>query len=61
LRHEPGDPRFNPHLRQLFHVSFKVAAEMGGRYHHALAAAAPVVARCVEHNLYDRHLKALFL
>ena len=28
----PDNPQFNPHLRQLLHVGFKIAAEMGSRY-----------------------------
>src|SRR4029078_9537225 len=32
LRHDPQNPAFNPHLRQLVHVGFKVAAQMGDRY-----------------------------
>jgi hypothetical protein len=31
LTHNPSDARFNPHLRQLGHVSFKVAAARWGR------------------------------
>ena len=29
LRHVPSDPAFNPHLRQLLHVGYKVAAKLG--------------------------------
>ncbi len=32
LRHEPGNPELNIHFRQLIHIGFKVAAEMGERY-----------------------------
>src|SRR5438105_4526569 len=32
LRHDPADPAFNSSLRQLVHVGFKVAAQMGERY-----------------------------
>ena len=32
LRHVPSDPAFNPHLRQLLHVGYKVAAKLGRRY-----------------------------
>ena len=61
LRHVPGHPRFNPHLRQLMHVSFKVAANQGARYLNLLRQHEAVVARNVTENLYDRHLKPLFV
>ena len=38
LRHDPANPAFNPHLRQLIHVGFKVAAQMGDRYLRAAEA-----------------------
>ena len=38
IRHLPADPRFNPHVRQLLHVSFKVAAKQGARYTDLLVA-----------------------
>ena len=57
LRHDPKCPTFNPHLRQLLHVGYKVAAKMGGRYLDMLAACEATVARNVTTNLYDRHLK----
>ncbi len=61
LRHDPTCPAFNPSLRQLIHVGYKVAAQMGDRYLGLLDEFAPVVARNVTTNLYDRHLKPLFV
>jgi len=61
LRHDPLEVRFNPHLRQLLHVSFKVAAEMGDRYLDQLVACASVIARNVTGNLLERHLRPIFL
>lgn len=60
LRHVPDDPLFNADFRQFFHVSFRVAAEMGDRYREALRANAPVVSRFVTENIYERHLLSLF-
>jgi hypothetical protein len=60
LRHDPTDPAFNPHLRQLVHVGFKVAAQMGERYLAMLKACEPTVAKNVTANLFDRHVKPLF-
>ena len=61
LRHDPKCPAFNPHLRQLLHVGYKVAARMGVRYLKLLKQCEPMIARNVTENLYDRHLKPLFI
>jgi tagaturonate epimerase len=61
LRHDPGCAEFNPHLRQLLHVGYKVAAQMGERYLAMLGASEEAVSRNVTFNLYERHLKPLFL
>ncbi len=60
LRHEPACPGFNPDFRQLLHVGFKVAAQLGGRYLDALEANAAIIGRNVTTNLFDRHMKPLF-
>ena len=60
LRHDPACPEYNADFRQLIHVGFKVAAELGPRYLDALAANEAVVARNVTHNLFARHLQPLF-
>lgn len=61
LRHDQDNPGFNPHLRQLLHVGFKVAAKKGPRYLDALKKHESVVSRNVTENLFDRHLRPLFL
>ena len=61
IAHRQTDPRFNPSLRQLLHVSFKVAAEMGRAYLDAVDSAQATVSGCVTNNLFERHLKPLFL
>ena len=60
LRHIQGHPDYNSNLRQLIHVGYKVAAEMGDGYTGLLKKYADVVGGCVEENIYDRHLKRLF-
>jgi kynureninase len=47
--------------RQLIHVGFKVAAKMGPRYLEQLKACRESCARNVTGNLFDRHIKPLFL
>lgn len=61
LRHEPSNPAFNANVRQLLHVAFKLAAQMGDRFFDALDANEEIVARNVTHNLFERHMKPLFL
>lgn len=61
LRHVPGDPQFNASLRQLLHVSFKIAAKAGRRYLDLLESNAEVVGRNVTENIYARHLRPLFV
>jgi len=61
LRHNPGCAQYNAHFRQLLHVGYKVAARMGQRYIDMLEACEAVVAKNVRENLFDRHLKPLFL
>ena len=61
LRHDRTNPAYNPSLRQLLHVGFKVAAKMGDRYVQALEANEAVVARNVTENLFARHIKPVFV
>ena len=61
LRHVQSNPAYNLHLRQLLHVGFKVAAQMGDRYYGALKKYEADVARNVTTNLFERHIKPLYL
>ena len=61
LRHDAGCAAYNADLRQLLHVGYKVAAEMGARYTDALVAFEGSVAENVCGNLFERHLRPLFL
>jgi hypothetical protein len=61
LRHDQSNPHYNPHFRQLLHVGFKVAAQMGERYTDALKRFEGVVAANVTQNIFDRHLRRVFI
>lgn len=61
LRHDPACEAYNPHLRQLLHVGYKVAAEMGDRFVAALEQHADAIAHNVTENLYQRHIRPLFM
>ncbi len=60
LRHIPGHPDYNPNFRQLIHVGYKVAAEIGEKYNALLKKNSSIIGGCVEQNIYQRHLKRLF-
>jgi len=61
LRHDPRHPLFNPSVRQLLHVAFKLAAKKGRRFLDLLEANEEIVGRNVTENLYARHLRPLFV
>lgn len=61
LRHDASNVAYNLHLRQLLHVGYKMAAKMGERYYAALREYESDVARNVTENLWERHIKPLFL
>ena len=60
LRHDQSNEHYNPSFRQLLHVGYKVAAEMGDRYYDALKAFRADVSRNVTENLWERHIRPLF-
>ena len=61
LGHEQTNKSFNPHLRQLVHVGYKIAARLGNRYLKTLEECEQTVSRNVTLNLFERHLKPIFL
>lgn len=61
IRHVQSNPMFNSSMRQLLHVSFKVAAKAGSRYTDLLVANKEIVGKQVTENIYDRHLRPLFI
>ena len=60
LRHDEAEPLYNPSFRQLIHVSFKVAAELGAEYYPALEKHVDVIGREITANICDRHVARLF-
>jgi hypothetical protein len=59
LRHDQSCPSYNPHVRQLLHVGYKIAAEMGVRFLDALVRCQDVIGQGVTHNILQRHIKPL--
>jgi tagaturonate epimerase len=61
LRHDPAHRSYNKHLRQLLHVGYKIAAEMGERYIAVLEDSEEIVAGNVTDNLLLRHINPIFI
>lgn len=61
LRHEQSCEQYNLNFRQLLHVAYKVAAEMGTRFSDALDKYEDTIARNVTDNIYERHIRPLFI
>ncbi len=60
LRHDPGNKDYNPDIRQLMHVAYKIAAEKGDVYTGMLGKYREIIGRQVTENIYDRHLSRIF-
>lgn len=61
LRHDQSCDKYDLNFRQLLHVAYKIPAEMGQRYFDALNKYADIIAQNVTENIYDRHIKPLFI
>ncbi|HLK40088.1 MAG TPA: tagaturonate epimerase family protein [Polyangiaceae bacterium] len=61
LRNDAACPAYNVHFRQLLHVAFKVAAEMGDDFRRVLVASREATGALVTDNLFGRHIEPLFL
>lgn len=60
IRHDPTCSDYNPDIRQLLHVAYKVAAELGRVYLDALDRFEETISEQVTKNLYERHMLPLF-
>jgi tagaturonate epimerase len=61
LRHVPEHPDFNKNFRQLLHVGYKVAAEYGNEFLALVDANEKVIGPLVTENLFDKHIRPLFI
>jgi len=61
LRHDQSNAHYNPNFRQLLHTSYKLAAERGNAFLSELVKNSEHIGRNVTENLFDRHIKPLFL
>jgi hypothetical protein len=60
LRHVQSSPDYNPNMRQLIHVAYKLAAQKMDIYFRLLEEHEEVVSECVFDNIYNRHICRLF-
>ena len=60
LRNIPGHPDYHPGFRQLIHVGYKIAAEMGDDYLALLRKNSAIVGEQVRINIFDRHIRRMF-
>lgn len=60
LRHIPGNKDYNPNMRQLIHVAYKMAAVSMDEYYTLLDKNKKIVGQCVYENIYNRHICRLF-
>ncbi len=60
LTHNQSCAGYNSSFRQVIHVGYKIAVEMGTRYSSALDTYRAVIEKNVTYNLLERHLKLLF-
>jgi hypothetical protein len=61
LRHDPAAADYNINFRQLLHVGYKIAAQMGSRFTNALEKHEAVIAENVTENIYQRHINPIFI
>lgn len=61
LRHNQSCDKYNADFRQLLHVAYKIAAEMGEDYLNALEKHEKVIAEQVTENIYQRHITPIFI
>ena len=61
LRHDQSNSDFNLQFRQLLHCGYKVAAEFGDTYFNALDKYQDIIAKNVTENIFERHIKPLFI
>ncbi|MFC2119311.1 hypothetical protein ACFLSY_11785, partial [Bacteroidota bacterium] len=59
LQHDTEHPEYNLNFRQLIHVSYKIAAEMGDEFYDQLRKNDEIIGKFTN-NIYNRHFKRLF-
>ena len=61
LVHNTNCAEYNPNFRQLIHVGYKIAVELGIEFSGALEKYRNIIGKNVKNNILERHLKLLFM
>jgi len=61
LTHNKDCPEYDSGFRQLMHVGYKVAVELGDEFRQALERYRDIISKSVSNNILERHLKPLFI
>ncbi|TXT61901.1 MAG: hypothetical protein BAJALOKI1v1_1080003 [Promethearchaeota archaeon] len=60
LNHEPKNEVFDKNFRQMLHIAYKIAAEMGKRFINALNSHQDLISEHVTYNIHEKHIKKIF-
>jgi hypothetical protein len=60
LKHVRINPDYNPDMRQLIHVAYKLAAHRMDEFYRLLDENQKTISECVFDNIYNRHICRLF-
>ncbi len=61
LNHDKNHTEYNPSMRQLFHTAYKIAAEKQDEFFDLLKVHKDLIGNRVFKNIFDRHIKPLYL
>lgn len=60
LRHDQMNPACNLNFRQLMHIAFRIAVELGDEFQNGLIESREIIEQLVTDNLFKRHIRPLF-
>jgi tagaturonate epimerase len=60
IMHVENNKSYNPNMRQLLHVAYKIAAHEIGEYFRFIESNEQIISECVYENIYNRHICRLF-
>lgn len=60
IRHNALDKSYNPNMRQLIHVAYRLAVPRINDYYRLLDLNEEIVSECVFENIYTRHICRIF-
>jgi len=61
VRNNLSCSQYDTNVRQLLHLAYKIAAEIGTEFTNTLEQYQEYISPCVTENIYQRHIKPLFI